>query len=117
MWKTGVLYSVVFSALFVAHIVAAANEWDLVFRIIAALITIQTMFVGLICHYVGIRFGEESLFLGRWACVPLSLGLGWGYAGMEYSWVILLWTVIAIILQILTERGLKYISRSEQVDG
>ena len=117
MWKTGVLYSVVFSLLFVAHIIAAANDWDFVFRIIAALVTIQTMFVGLICHLVGKQFGEESLFLGRWACIPLSLGLGWAYASMEYSWVILLWAIIAIFLQVLTERGLKYISRAEQVDG
>ena len=117
MWKTGVLYSVVFSTLFVAHIIAAANEWDFVFRIIVTLVTIQTMLVGLICHFVGSQFGEKSLLLGRWACIPLSLGLGWAYTGMEYSWVILLWAIVAIFLQVLTEKGLKYITRVEQVDG
>ena len=117
MWKTGVLYSVVFSTLFVAHIIAAANEWDFVFRIIVTLVTIQTMLVGLICHFVGSQFGEKSLLLGRWACIPLSLGLGWAYTGMEYSCVILLWAIVAIFLQVLTEKGLKYITRVEQVDG
>ena len=34
----------VFVTLFVAHIIAAANDFDLIFRLIAAMITIQTLF-------------------------------------------------------------------------
>ena len=44
-----VLYSaVIFATLFVAHIVAAANDAELLFRIIAMMITLQSLFLGIV---------------------------------------------------------------------
>ena len=117
VWKSATCYSLIFLSLFVAHIVAAANDWDLFFRIVAILITIQTMLVGLICYIIGKRFNEISYRLGFWACIPLSLGLGWAYAGMKVSWSLILWALFAVIIQLLTKRGLKYNSRPESING
>ena len=117
VWKSATCYSLIFLSLFVAHIVAAANDWDLIFCIIAILITIQTMLVGFICYIIGKRFNEISYRLGFWTCIPLSLGLGWAYAGMKASWSLILWALFAVIIQLLTERGLKYNSRPESING
>lgn len=117
MWKSATTYSLIFLSLFVTHIVAATHEWNLLFRIVAILISIQTMFVGLICYMIGKKFDEVSQRLGRWTCIPLSLGLGWAYAGMKASWLLIFWVVLAVIIQLLTERGLKYNSRSESING
>ena len=77
--------------------------FDLLFRIIASIITIQTMFAGLILHFLN---GDARH--ARYPVVALSAGLGWAYAEMTLGWTILLWVIGAIILQYATEKGLKY---------
>ena len=44
-------------------------------------------------------------------------GLGWAYADMSLDLSIMIWMVAAIILQILTEKGLKYNTPAERIDG
>ena len=112
MWRPILIYSAVFIALFVSHIIAAANDLQLIFQVIATLITIQTLFAGLILHILG-----GDIRHARLPIVALSAGLGWAYAGMEPSWSILLWMVSTIIIHILTERGLKYVKPAEATDG
>ena len=53
MWKPVVIYSAVFALLFVTHIIAAANDMNLLFQVVAGLITVQTMLVGLCLHFLG----------------------------------------------------------------
>ena len=112
MWRPILIYSAVFIALFVSHIIAAANDLQLIFQVIATLITIQTLFAGLILHILG-----GDIRHARLPIVALSAGLGWAYAGMVPSWSILLWMVSTIIIHILTERGLKYVKLAEATDG
>ena len=112
MWRPILVYSVVFVVLFVSHIIAAANDLQEIFQVIATLITIQTLFAGLILHILG---GEVRH--ARVPVVALSAGLGWAYAGMEPSWGILLWMFSAIVIHILTERGLKYVKPADATDG
>ncbi len=94
--------------LFIAHIVAAANDFDLLFRIIASIITIQTMFAGLVLHFLN---GDARH--ARYPVVALSAGLGWAYAEMTLNWTILLWVIGAILLQYATEKGLKYYGHAQ----
>ncbi len=89
--------------LFIAHIIAAANDFDLLFRIIASIITIQTMLAGLVLHLL-----KGDARHARYPVVALSTGLGWAYAGTTLDWMILLWVIGAILLQYATEKGLKY---------
>tara|TARA_B110000444_G_scaffold201534_1_gene193514 strand:+ start:7312 stop:7650 length:339 start_codon:yes stop_codon:yes gene_type:complete len=112
MWRPILIYSAVFTVLFVSHIIAAAKDLQLIFQVIAALITIQTLFAGLILHLL-----RGNILHVRGPVVVLSAGLGWAYAGMEASWNILLWVVSAIMIHILTERGLKYVTPVDATDG
>ena len=112
MWKPILVYTVTFMTLFVAHIIAAANDLDLLFRIIASIITIQTMFAGLVLHLL-----KGDARHARYPVVALSAGLGWAYAGMTLDWMILLWVIGAILLQYGIEKGLKYNSPAHEPDG
>ena len=104
MWKPILVYTVTFVTLFIAHIIAAANDLDLLFRIIASIITIQTMFAGLVLHIL-----KGDVRHARYPVVALSAGLGWAYAGMALDWMILAWVIGAIVLQYGTEKGLSLI--------
>ena len=67
------------------------RDYDVLFRIIATLITSMTMFVGLVMHLLCISFKESRGFVvGRYVSIPLSAALGWAYAGMEFSSIILI---------------------------
>ena len=118
MWKGVLLYAVIYCILFVGHIIAAARELDILFRIIATIVTLMTMVVGLSTHLLCGLFKETNGIVGgRYACIPLSAVLGWAYSGMEYSPLILIFIIVAIIIQLLTERGLiKYIMH-DGLDG
>ena len=112
MWKPILIYTVTFVALFIAHIIAAANDFYLLFRIIASIITIQTMFAGLVLHFL-----KGDARHARYPVVALSAGLGWAYAGMTLDWMISLWVIGAILLQYGIEKGLKYNSPAHEPDG
>ena len=118
MWRGVLLYAVIFCTLFVGHIIAAARDYDVLFRIIATLITSMTMFVGLVMHLLCISFKESRGFVvGRYVSIPLSAALGWAYAGMEFSSFILIWVIIAVLIQYITERGLINYSMHPGIDG
>ena len=106
------IYAAIYVALFITHIYAAANDFDLFFRIVAALISIQTMFAGLCLHFLG-----GNLEHARIPVLVLAAGLGWAYAGMNENWTIILWVAAAVLIQYLTERGLKYGPLTQPTDG
>ena len=105
-------YAGTFVALFVAHIIAASNDFDSIFRVIAAMITIQTLFAGLILHWIG-----GNCIHARYPVIALGAGLGWAYAGMQFSWTILIWVVAVVIIQYGTEKGLKYNRLAHKPNG
>ncbi|MDP7373945.1 MAG: hypothetical protein QF445_00405 [Candidatus Poseidoniaceae archaeon] len=112
MWRPILTYAGTFAALFVAHIIAAANDFDSIFRVIAAMITIQTLFAGLILHWIG-----GNHIHARYPVIALGAGLGWAYAGMQFSWTILIWVVAVVIIQCGTEKGLKYNRLAHEPNG
>ena len=105
-------YTVVFVTLFLAHIIAAANDFDMMFRVIAGLITVQTLFAGFILHLM-----KGDARHARVPVIALGAGLGWAYAGMQLSWSIPLWVFAVIVIQYGTEKGLKYDMPAEATDG
>jgi len=112
MWVPILIYTGVFVTLFITHIIAAANDWDILFRVVAALITLQTLFAGFCLHLL-----KGDVRHARLPVIALSAGLGWAYAGMQMDWSIGMWVLVAIMLQILTEKGLKYGTPAESSDG
>ena len=111
MWKPIFWYAAIYSALFAIHIIAAANDLDLLFKVVAIIITGQTMLAGLCIHFL-----NGDVRHARIPVVFLAAGLGWAYAGMNESWTITLWIIGAVILQIVTEKGLKYSAPAESIN-
>ena len=70
------------------------------------------MFCGLCLHLLG-----GDIRHARVPVVALSAGLGWAYAGMNLSFTIGFWVLGAVILHVLTEKGLKYVTLAESNDG
>ena len=112
MWVPILIYGFTLAILFVAHIIAAANGFDLIFIVIASLITIQTLFAGLILHLL-----KGNVKHARFPVVGLGAALGWAYADMQFSWSILFWVLLVVIIQYGTEKGLKYNKHAESHNG
>ena len=107
-----VLFSAgIYATLFIAHIIAAANDAEVLFRIIATIITIQTLFLGgtflffLVPSSQSVR--GEAFQIGTFISLPLSVGLGWAYAGMQWSPMILVFPLIAFVTHFLLRYGLQ----------
>lgn len=101
----GVLLSAgFFSLLFLLHIIAAANDMDTFFRIIAILITAQVLFCGFsIQVFSGLNALADKMAMNRIGLlisIPLSIGLGRAYAGMEFEVTVLYWVFTALILHL-----------------
>jgi|TARA_B110000495_G_scaffold141843_1_gene124766 hypothetical protein len=81
--------SILYLALFLAHIVAAARDWDTVFKVIAALITVMTFAVGpSIIAFGRIKVHEEKIqanTVGFAVGLVLSSGLAWAYADQSFD--------------------------------
>ena len=86
----GILFSsILYLALFLAHIVAAVQEWDTIFKVIAALITVMTFAVGpSIIAFGTIQSHEEKIqanTVGFAVGLVLSFGLAWAYADQSFD--------------------------------
>ena len=80
--------AVIYTSLFVAHIVAAANGMTLLFRAIAVSITLMTFLMGpLVCFLSQCADDLNNLAyqIGFSASVPLSVGLAYAYADQTFD--------------------------------
>lgn len=107
-----VLFSAgIYATLFVAHILAAANDHQVVFRIIATAITLQTFLLGgtfLLFHVHSSQSVRRDAFkIGCLISLPLSIGLGWAYSGMQWDWMIVVFPLIAFGTHFLLHYGLQ----------
>ncbi|MDE0857760.1 MAG: hypothetical protein OSA38_04255 [Candidatus Poseidoniaceae archaeon] len=81
--------ALLYAVLFVGHIVAAANEWVLVFRAVAIMITAVTFLVGPLMvflvrtHDKGLR--ADAHRIGFHTSLLLSFGLAYAYAGPGFD--------------------------------
>ena len=62
------------------------------------------------------RIGGNHIH-ARYPVIALGAGLGWAYAGMQFSWTILIWVVAVVIIQYGTEKGLKYNRLAHEPNG
>ena len=80
---------VVFGVLFVLHIVAAANDMDAAFRLVAVLISVQVIAFGpFTVVFSRLDENHRRRAVLRWSSVvgaPLALGLAWADGGMAWS--------------------------------
>lgn len=100
------IYATLFVSLFISHIIFAANNYDLAFKIVAGLITILTFIVGISLIYFG-KINSQRVKINRIGgaiSIFLACGLGWAYAGMRMHWNILLWPIATIFSHWIIER-------------
>ena len=90
-------------ALFFAHIIVAVQGWEMVFRFIAALITLMTFTVGPSIIVLGrVQSLEQKIqanAIGHSVGLILSIGLAWAYADQSFD--MLLTSAFLLITAIL----------------
>ena len=78
-----------YAALFLAHIIAAAQDWDAAFKLIAASITLMTFTVGQSIIVLGrVKSIEQKIqanAVGHSIGLILSIGLAWAYADQSFD--------------------------------
>ena len=102
----------VYIVLFVGHIFAAANDFDLLFSLVAIAITLHTIFCGLVIILLS-RFEstEEQLFankIGYVISIPLTIGLSRAYSGMEINNTVFAWLLLVLITHYLVSKGIDF---------
>lgn len=87
--QTVVITAVVYALLFAAHIVAAANDWTLVFRVIASSLTVMTFLLGWCLAWMlkdeNSEIRKHAHNIGSWISIPLAIGLAYAYAGQTFN--------------------------------
>ena len=102
----------VYIVLFVGHIFAAANDYDLLFSLIAIAITLHTIFCGLVIIILSrLKSIEEKFFankIGYVISIPLTIGLSRAYSGMEINNTVFAWLLLVLISHYLVSRGIDF---------
>jgi|TARA_B100001094_G_C18130957_1_gene772225 hypothetical protein len=84
-----VIVAILYAILFASHIFTAAMNYNLGFKIVAALITVMTFSVGFCIQIIG-QFQEteqklRSITVGFVFSLALSVGLSWAYAEQSFE--------------------------------
>ena len=96
-----------YSCLFVMHIIFAANDLIALFQIVAILITILTLSTGVLFCVISNTTEKISIYRqGFLISIILSIGLGWAYGDMEMSHLVLSFPVLSSFIHII---GLKIV--------
>ena len=102
----------VYIVLFVGHIFAAANDYDLLFSVIAIAITLHTIFCGLVIIILSrLKSTEEKFFankIGYVISIPLTIGLSRAYSGMEINNTVFAWLLLVLITHYLVSKGIDF---------
>lgn len=104
--KGSLVYFLLYASLFALHIVFAANDYEVLFRLVAITITIITLFVGIMIIYFG-NILSNRVIVNRFSCgisIFLSIGIGWAYSEMSWKLQIIYWPLVAILCHLLVER-------------
>ena len=102
----------IYIGLFIGHIVAAANDYDLLFSLIAIAITLHTIFCGLVMILLSrLKSIKEQLLankIGYIISIPLTVGLSRAYSGMEINNTVFGWLLLVFALHYLVSRGIDF---------
>lgn len=82
--KAILVFSSTYVALFALHILFAANDLELLFRIVAILLVMMTFFCAPLLWLIDSTM-EQSLRIGYVASIPLSIGIAYAYTNMEFQ--------------------------------
>ena len=94
------IYAMLFTLLFVLHIIFAANDQNVMFQIVAVAITAMSFFCGLICVFLETKkesYGYVFKF-GMIASVPICVGLGWAYNDMSFGCQMVTFPLLSVLI-------------------
>lgn len=80
--KAILVFSSTYVVLFALHILFAANDLELLFRIVAILLVMMTFFCAPLLWLIDSTM-KQSLRIGYVASIPLSIGIAYAYTNME----------------------------------
>ena len=94
------LYALMFSVLFVLHIFFAANNLDVLFQIVAVIITAMSLFCGLVCViFEPKKENYKPVFqLGIIISIPICTGLGWAYNNMSAGIELIIFPLVSLLI-------------------
>ena len=92
------VFSSTYSLLFVLHIIFAANDLDVLFRLVALLLVAMTFFCAPLLYAIDSSMNHSER-IGFMMSVPLSVGIAYAYMGMEFQFDA---TLLAIFTTTLT---------------
>ena len=91
-------FSLMYVLLFILHIVFAANDLSLLFRIVATLLVAMSFLCAPILWIIDSSM-KHSLRLGYIASIPLSIGIAYAYTNMQFQFGA---TSVALLVTSLT---------------
>tara|TARA_B100000676_G_C17765487_1_gene673871 strand:- start:63 stop:422 length:360 start_codon:yes stop_codon:yes gene_type:complete len=106
-FRAVIYFAVLFVVLFATHIIFAAINNDVLFRIVVICITILTFFAGPICALIEsehTRFGA-SFTHGMALSLPLSTGLGWAYNGMSAGFEMVIFPILSVFIHLAIKQS------------
>lgn len=107
------IFSSAFFVLFGLHIAFAANDLDVMFQIVAAMLVAMTFFCGHVLVFINGRVNHPfsgQYRLGYILSLPLSAGIAYAYAGMAFRLELIL---VATALTTLTHGAWLFFVRSK----
>lgn len=106
-YLAAIYFCILFSILFVLHIVFAANDNDLMFRSVAVIITIMIFFCGPIC--VCFESSKDrykfSFMLGMILSSFFSIGLGWAYNDMSMGIIMIIFPILSVMIHYIIKQS------------
>jgi len=99
------VFSGSYVVLFVLHILFAANDLDVLFRIVAMMLVCMTFLCGPLLWFLERDTAStppDQSKLGFAISLPLSLGIAYAFTGMEFE---LIASIIALLLTSFTHGG------------
>ena len=99
-YRSLIIYALFFSLFFVLHIYFAANDQDLLFQLVATIITVMSLFCGPICVLLESKAELYSnvFQFGMIASVPICTGLGWAYNDMSVGFEIIIFPLVTLLI-------------------
>ena len=82
--KAILVFSSTYVVFFALHILFAANDLELLFRIVAILLVMMTFFCAPLLWLIDSNM-KQSLRIGYVASIPLSIGIAYAYTNMEFQ--------------------------------
>ena len=102
-----IYFCVLFSILFVLHIVFAANDNHLMFRSVAIIITVIVFLCGPICIFLESSKDRYkfSFNVGMTLSSLLSVGLGWAYNDMSMGFVMIIFPIFSVLIHYIIKQS------------